>query len=245
MVKISAEWLPDGDVLAARVGTTGPVAARWMSRLSAEAVTPARTAGAAEMWLDVFGDSLEHERVVLIRGARRCSGGDAVAGTRERAGVDVARGMESARARDVVCVVGGTRAEGCALPAGGMGYTELSVDGHSGTAVVSCGPPPGAGGVPEDRVRARGGAIASVVGAGFADEKAACVYGGVHAPAEFISSSLLRCESPSLSLGAVTVEVAAGSGTIVRASPEMTVSVIADMRVQYVTPSSGLRRAAT
>ena len=29
-----------------------------MSRLSAEAVTPARTAGAAEMWLDVFGDSL-------------------------------------------------------------------------------------------------------------------------------------------------------------------------------------------
>ena len=57
VVKISAEWLPDGDVLAARVGTTGPVAARWMSRLSAEAVTPARTAGAAEMWLDVFGDS--------------------------------------------------------------------------------------------------------------------------------------------------------------------------------------------
>ena len=42
VVKISAEWLPDGDVLAARVGTTGPVAARWMSRLSAEAVTPAR-----------------------------------------------------------------------------------------------------------------------------------------------------------------------------------------------------------
>ena len=85
---------------------------------------------------------------------------------------------------------------------------------------------------------ARGGAIASVVGAGFMDEKAACVYGGVHAPAEFISSSLLRCESPSLSLGAVTVEVAAGSGTIVSES-EMTVSVIADMRVQYVTPSSG------
>ena len=47
----------------------------------------------------VWGLSLEHERVVLIRGARRCSGGDAVAGTRERDGVDVARGMESARAR--------------------------------------------------------------------------------------------------------------------------------------------------
>ena len=34
------------------------------------------------------------------------------------------------------------------------------------------------------------------------------------------------------------MEVAAGSGTIVSES-EMTVSVIADMRVQYVTPSSG------
>ena len=57
VVKISAEWLPDGDVLAARVGTTGPVAARWMSRQSAEVVTPARRAGASEMWLDVFDNS--------------------------------------------------------------------------------------------------------------------------------------------------------------------------------------------
>ena len=119
-----------------------------------------------------------------------------------------------------------------------MGYTELSVDGHSGTAVVSYAARPQVLGVSPKTGYARGGAIASVVGAGFMDEKAACVYGGVHAPAEFISSSLLRCESPSLSLGAVTVEVAAGSGTIVSES-EMTVSVIADMRVQYVTPSSG------
>ena len=238
VVKISAEWLPDGDVLAARVGTTGPVAARWMSRLSAEAVTPARTAGAAEMWLDVFGDS----RSSTSAWFSYAEPGAVVAAMPSLAPVSGTEWTSlvgwSLPARDVVCVVGGTRAEGCALPAGGMGYTELSVDGHSGTAVVSYAARPQVLGVSPKTGYARGGAIASVVGAGFMDEKAACVYGGVHAPAEFISSSLLRCESPSLSLGAVTVEVAAGSGTIVSES-EMTVSVIADMRVQYVTPSSG------
>ena len=238
VVKISAEWLPDGDVLAARVGTTGPVAARWMSRLSAEAVTPARTAGAAEMWLDVFGDS----RSSTSAWFSYAEPGAVVAAMPSLAPVSGTEWTSlvgwSLPARDAVCVVGGTRAEGCALPAGGMGYTELSVDGHSGTAVVSYAARPQVLGVSPKTGYARGGAIASVVGAGFMDEKAACVYGGVHAPAEFISSSLLRCESPSLSLGAVTVEVAAGSGTIVSES-EMTVSVIADMRVQYVTPSSG------
>ena len=154
----------------------------------------------------VWGLSLEHERVVLIRGA-----GAVVAAMPSLAPVSGTEWTSlvgwSLPARDAVCVVGGTRAEGCALPAGGMGYTELSVDGHSGTAVVSYAARPQVLGVSPKTGYARGGAIASVVGAGFMDEKAACVYGGVHAPAEFISSSLLRCESPSLSLGAVTVEV--------------------------------------
>ena len=93
---------------------------------------------AAEMWLDVFGDSRSSTSAWFsrTRRARRCSGGDAVAGTRERDGVDVARGMESARARRGLR---GGRNEGRGMRAagGGMGYTELSVDGHSGTAVVS------------------------------------------------------------------------------------------------------------
>ena len=85
---------------------------------------------------------------------------------------------------------------------------------------------------------ARGGAIASMTGADFVADAAACAYGDVLAPAVFISSGLLRCESPALGLGVMTVEASAGSGAI-QSESEMTVSVIADMRVQYVTPRSG------
>ena len=151
VVKISAEWLPDGDVLAARVGTTGPVAARWMSRLSAEAVTPARTAGAAEMWLDVFGDS----RSSTSAWFSYAEPGAVVAAMPSLAPVSGTEWTSlvgwSLPVRDAVCVVGGTRAEGCALPAGGMGYTELSVDGHSGTAVVSYAARPQVRGCPPRR----------------------------------------------------------------------------------------------
>ena len=95
VMKISAEWLPDGDVLAARVGTTGPVAARWMSRLSAEAVTPARTAGLRCGWMCL--GTLARARV---RGSntsrRRCGGGDAVFGARDP-------GRSGRRSWDGVC----------------------------------------------------------------------------------------------------------------------------------------------
>ena len=238
MMTISSEWLPDGDALTARFGTIGSVATRWMSRQSAEVVTPARRAGLERVWLDVFDNSFSSTSALfeyVETGAVTAVMGSLapLSGMREVSVVGW-----NLRLADLTCVIGGTDTRGCVLPVGATGFATVSVAGRGGSAVVSYPAQPRVLAVSPKTGYARGGAIASMTGADFVADAAACAYGDVLAPAVFISSGLLRCESPALGLGVMTVEASAGAGAI-QSESEMTVSVIADMRVQYVTPASG------
>jgi len=235
VVVVYGDRLPDGDGLSCRVGSVGPLGARWMSRNTIECVTPGHTAGEVRLSIELLG----HSHSTSSAGFEYVETGTILGVMPALVPVTGMVALELvgwALPRAASCRIGGVEAPGCMLPAGGMGFTDVVVEfaePHPGVhAMVTYQARPQVNGLIPKTGYAAGGSIGHVYGAGFIEESAACVFGGVQVGAMFVSSGLLLCESPGGDAGMVTVE-ATHSGS------EMTMAYITDMVVTRVSPRSG------
>ena len=140
------------------------------------------------------------------------------------------------------CMFSGVRGTACQLPAGGVGFVEVGVEGAEAAvgspAVVGYHSMPQVMGVIPKTGRTGGGTVTHVQGRGLVEAWASCVYGNTAVGAAFVSSALLTCESPSrIAASMVTVEVSAGAG--IESGSEMAFTYTLAEHVTLVKPGSG------
>ena len=241
VVVVHGDRIPDGDGLSCRLGSVGPLGARWVSRNTIECVTPGHAAGEVRLSIDLLG----HSHSTSSAGFEYVEAGTILGVMPALVPVTGMVALELvgwALPRAASCRIGAVKAPGCMLPAGGMGFTDVVVEfaeplsgSHN---VISYQARPQINGLLPSTGYAAGGSIAHIYGAGFIEESAACEFGGVQVGAVLISSGLLLCESPSGDAGMVTVEASGGGGTI-QSGSELTMTYITDTVVTRVSPRSG------
>ena len=253
--------LPDGDavsVVAARFGTLGPVATRFVSRFNAETVTPARKSGYVRARLDGgAGASAASSHSTLM--FQYVESGEVVVATPSLVPVTgnvpvelfgwggsvwFAQGYAA-------CSFGAVPSDNnCWAPPGNVGFVAVAVVGAaahgSGSAIVAYAPMPRVTGVAPRTNYARGGAVTTLNGADFTRLGAACAFSSsdssasASARSNFVSSAVAQCETPALAPGSIiTVEFTAGHDSSIRSASGMTVTILPTPRVLGATPNGG------
>lgn len=262
--------LPDGDAVStvvARFGTVGPVATRFVSRVTAETVTPARRAGYANARLDggAGASAASSTSSLVFQYVHAGAVVDAIPSLVPVTGnvpVELVGWGQSVGFGGFktffVCSFGGVPSEHkCLSPPGNVGFVAVAVTGASsagaGSAVIQYAPRPRVAGVAPRTNYARGGAVTTLFGTDFVElGSPGCAFSGtdsrfaIFVHADFVSTALVRCETPYLAPGSMaTVEFGGGGSSSITSASAITVTILATPRVLSSFPKGGPLRGGT